>query len=49
MMFFTTHVGIRGDLRYIRTFEAVELLDIEDAGDENLDFGRGSIGLVVRF
>ena len=49
MFFFGTHVGIRGDLRYIRTFQAVELLDTERLGDENLDFGRGSLGLVLRF
>ena len=49
MFFFGTHVGIRGDLRYIRTFEAVELLNSERLEDENLDFGRGSLGLVLRF
>ena len=50
MMFFGTHVGIRGDVRYFRTFEAVEILDIEfdeELGD--LDFTRGSIGVVFRF
>jgi opacity protein-like surface antigen len=50
MMFFATHVGIRADLRYIRTFEAVDFLGIdplEQSGD--LDFGRGSLGIIVRF
>jgi opacity protein-like surface antigen len=50
MMFFGTHVGIRGDVRYFRTFEALEILDVE-LGEElgDLDFTRGSIGLVFRF
>ena len=52
-LFFTTHIGIRGDIRYFRTFEALDILDdlgIDvdgDAGD--LDFTRGSLGFVVRF
>jgi Outer membrane protein beta-barrel domain len=50
MMFFATHVGVRADVRYFRTFEAVELLPID--GDElgdDLDFTRGSVGLILRF
>ena len=50
LMFFTTHTGIRGDLRYFRTFEAADFLDV-DAGDEpgELDFARASLGFVLRF
>jgi hypothetical protein len=50
MIFFATHVGVRADVRYFRTFEAVDFLDI-DATDErgDLDFARGSIGFIVRF
>jgi opacity protein-like surface antigen len=50
MMFFTSHVGVRGDIRYFRTFESLEIFDIEiedEPGD--LDFTRGSIGFVVRW
>jgi Outer membrane protein beta-barrel domain len=50
MVFFASHVGIRGDVRYFRTFEAVDLFDIDvtqESGD--LDFTRGSIGFIVRF
>jgi opacity protein-like surface antigen len=49
MLFFGTHVGIRADLRYSRTFQAVDFLDI-DLGDVpgDLDFARGSIGLILR-
>ena len=50
MVFFSSHVGIRGEIRYFRTFEAVEFFDIDldqEAGD--LDFTRGSIGFILRF
>jgi opacity protein-like surface antigen len=50
MMFFTSNVGLRGDIRYFRTFEALEVFDIEiEEGPGDLDFTRGSIGFVVRF
>jgi hypothetical protein len=50
MTFFTTHVGVRADVRYFRTFEAVDLLDIDtDEETGNLDFTRGSLGLLLRF
>src|SRR4030095_7796611 len=49
LVFFTTHVGIRGDLRYIRTFEAADFLDIGSGESGNLDFTRGSLGFIVRF
>jgi hypothetical protein len=49
LVFFTTHVGIRGDLRYIRTFEAVDFLDIGTGESGNLDFARGSLGFILRF
>jgi opacity protein-like surface antigen len=48
-VFFASHVGIRADVRYFRTFEAVDLFDfdVNEAGD--LDFTRGSIGFLLRF
>ena len=52
LMFFTSHVGIRGDIRYFRTFEALDFLDINfdpENGPGNLDFTRGSFGFVVRW
>jgi hypothetical protein len=51
MLFFGTHAGIRGDIRYFRTFEALEVLGI-DLGEDSpgdLDFTRGSVGFVFRF
>jgi hypothetical protein len=53
MVFFAQHVGLRGDVRYFRTFEAVDFLDIEIDTDSdavgNLDFTRGSLALILRF
>jgi hypothetical protein len=50
MLFFGTHAGIRGDIRYFRTFEALEIFDIEiEEGPGDLDFTRGSVGFVFRF
>lgn len=50
MFFFGTNVGLRTDLRYIRTFGRVDL-DIVDGIPRRgrLDFARASAGLIVRF
>lgn len=50
MFFFGTNVGLRADLRYIRTFGRVDL-DIVDGIPQRgrLDFARASAGLIVRF
>jgi len=50
MFFLATHVGLRADLRYFRTFGRVDL-DVLDGTDRSrrLDFGRASLGFVVRF
>jgi len=49
MVFFGAHVGIRGDLRYFRTFGKVDFGPIEVEDSEAVDYTRGSIGLVLRF
>ena len=49
LMFFGAHVGIRGDLRYFRTFGKVDFGPIELEDSEAVDYTRGSIGLVLRF
>ena len=50
MMFFGTRVGLRGEIRYFRTFEDLEFLGI-GSGDTAgaVDFTRGSLGLIFRF
>jgi opacity protein-like surface antigen len=49
MIFFSSHVGLRGEVRYFRTFSAIDLLGIDALDSENLDFARGSVGLILRF
>jgi opacity protein-like surface antigen len=53
MFFFGNHVGLRADLRYFRTFNAVVFDFIDDLIDrdraDRVDFGRASLGLVLRF
>jgi hypothetical protein len=49
MGFFNNHVGLRGDLRYLRTFNTDETT--ANPLDFNLgtfDFWRGSVGIVLR-
>jgi opacity protein-like surface antigen len=50
MFFFGTHVGLRADVRYLRTLEDVDfdLGDLTEAR-HHLDFARASAGLVIRF
>jgi opacity protein-like surface antigen len=50
MFFVGTHFGVRGDLRYFRTFSRVnfDLIDLLDRRGK-LDFARASAGLILRF
>ena len=45
-IFLTHSVGVRGDVRHIRTFKEVTLGLF---GNDQLDFWRGSAGLTLRF
>ncbi len=47
MIFFGGHVGIRGDIRYFRTFDAIDFGPTSDS--DAIDYTRGSAGLVLRF
>jgi opacity protein-like surface antigen len=50
--FFSRSVGIRGDLRHLRTFGDVSLLNLGVADlrpSESLGFWRGSLGIAFRF
>jgi len=49
MIFFGAHVGIRGDVRYFRTFEDVDFGPIQVTDSNAVDYTRGSAGLVFRF
>ena len=48
MFFFGTHVGLRAEVRYFRTFGVLDLIDIGDRRGR-LDFTRASTGLILRF
>ena len=49
MFFFGSHLGVRGDIRYFRTFKdvAFNVINVENPG--GLNFARGSAGLILRF
>jgi len=49
MIFFGSHVGIRGDIRYFRTFGDVNFGPIKVGDADAVDYTRGSGGLVFRF
>ena len=50
LIFFGTRAGIRGDVRYFRTFDDLEILGIPIAQSPGkVDFTRGSLGFVFRF
>jgi len=50
MFFFANHVGVRGEVRYFRTFSdvAFDVLGVTPVR-ETLDFTRASVGFIVRF
>ncbi len=44
------NIGIKGDIRYYHSFDALDLLGLEIAtADNKLDFGRGAFGVVFKF
>ena len=50
LIFVHKHVGLKGDLRYYHSFEALELVGLDLARDENkVDFGRAAFGVVFKF
>jgi opacity protein-like surface antigen len=48
MILFSQHVGVRGDLRYVRTLSDVKFSDL-GLTDKQLQWARGSFGVVFRF
>ena len=49
MVFFSRHVGVRGDVRYFHSFQVLDLLGLNVSSDTKLDFGRISGGVVFKF
>jgi opacity protein-like surface antigen len=48
MVYFGNHIGVRGDIRYIHSFQDLKLLGFT-VTDTKLDFGRGTVGVVFSF
>jgi opacity protein-like surface antigen len=50
LLFVQKHVGLKGDVRYYHSFQALDLLGIDLARDQNkVDFGRAAFGVVLKF
>ena len=50
LVFVQKHVGLKGDVRYYHSFEALDLLGIDLARDQNkIDFGRAGFGVLFKF
>lgn len=56
MVFFGEHVGVRGDVRYFHSFQALDFLNLPNLpgfnlglGGQKLDFGRASAAAVFKF
>jgi len=55
MVFFGQHVGVRGDVRYFRSFQVLDFLNLPPnlpvlgLGGEKLDYGRAAVGVVFKF
>lgn len=44
------HIGLKGDVRYYHSFQALDLLGVDFGQDRNkIDFGRAGLGVVLKF
>jgi opacity protein-like surface antigen len=48
IVLFSHHVGVRGDLRYVRTLQDIAFQQL-DLTNKQLQYARGSVGVVLRF
>jgi len=50
IVFVQKHVGLKGDVRYYHSFQALDLLGVDLGQDQNkIDFGRAGFGVVFSF
>jgi len=49
IIFVQEHVGLKGDVRYYHSFSALDLLGVDLARDNKIDFGRAAFGVVFKF
>src|SRR5262249_45828692 len=49
--FFSSHVGVRGDIRYFHAFEVIDFSRFPSLPirETNLDFGRFSVAVIFNF
>jgi opacity protein-like surface antigen len=44
------HIGLKGDVRYYHSFQALDLLGIDlGQGQNKVDFGRAGLGVLIKF
>ena len=49
IIYLQKHIGVKGDIRYYHSFEALDLLGFDLAHGNSIDFGRAGLGLVFKF
>ena len=50
IVFVQKHIGLKGDIRYYHSFQALDLLVLDLGQDRNkIDFGRAGFGVVLKF
>jgi opacity protein-like surface antigen len=49
IVYLQKHVGVKGDIRYYHSFQALDLLGFDLAVGNSIDFGRAGLGMVFKF
>ena len=49
LVYVQRHVGLKGEVRYYHSFQALSLLGIDLGRDEKIDFGRAGFGVILKF
>lgn len=50
IIYLQEHFGVKGDVRYYHSFEALDLLGFDFGTDRNkIDFGRAGLGVIFKF
>lgn len=49
LVFVQKHVGLKGEVRYYHSFQKLDLLGVDLAGSDKIDFGRAAFGVVLKF
>jgi opacity protein-like surface antigen len=49
IIYLQKHVGVKGDIRYYHSFQALDLLGLDLVNGNSIDFGRAGLGMVFKF